>query len=132
MPDYVTDAVPGAKLRSATPADSLMHVNDDGTVTIPAHVQVVGCGETFCFRSPRLHGWAVVGSSVVVMADPPRAARVAIREEMARQRRVIQRWTPGRAYDHHRREMDYWREADALAAREATDATHNQPVPQRP
>lgn len=72
---------------------NIVHFTDDGTITIPEHVQVFDRDGTYWFRHGNPQRWiAMISGSDMVAGDPARAAHVVIREEMARQRRPIGRW----------------------------------------
>lgn len=101
--NYVTDARPGARIRPARDEDALTHIDDDGTMTIPEDVEVIEYDGGFWFRTPRLRGWAAInGHSPVMGKDIARSAHVVIHEEMARQHRIIPRWTQARANENKR------------------------------
>lgn len=108
----VRDAVPGAKSRPPTDADTMLHINDDGTVTIPADVEVIELDGYLWFHTPRLRGWNGVHPSSPIMSDPSRSIGVAIREELARTGRTVTLWTQANADTARIMELAHWREAD--------------------
>lgn len=113
----VRDAVPGAKSRPPTDADTMLHIHDDGTVTIPSDVEVIELDGRLWFRTPHLRGWNGVHPSSPTMGDPSRSIGVAIREELARTGRTVTRWTQADADVARTRELAYWREADGAYRR---------------
>lgn len=110
--EWVCDAVPGARQRPAADTDACMHVNDDGTVTIPPDVEVVeveGDDAVLWFRCPRLRGWAGHHKQSPIMADPSRSLVVAVAEELERQGRTVTRWSMAQANAARDAEIARWR-----------------------
>ena len=92
MSDHTVTELDGTR-RSARPNDAMLHVNDDGTVTIPADVQVFEYHNgILAFRSPHLRGWANLNPySPIVFEGGRRFVRDAVLEELARQGRELGR-----------------------------------------
>jgi hypothetical protein len=81
---------PGGKRRLARPSDTVLRINEDGTVTIPDDVEVYETGPWLAFRTDRLLGWADLGSnSPIVFDGGRRRVRDAVIEELARQGRGL-------------------------------------------
>ena len=80
---------PDGTHRRAQPEDSVMNVNEDGTVTIPADVDVYEIHGTLSFRTNRLQGWAVHNPDSRIMAGKRRTLREEVVAELARQDRSL-------------------------------------------
>lgn len=86
MSDMVRE--PDGARRLPTPTDTLMHVNDDGTVTIPADVEVYEVDGHLWLRADRLEGWAsVAADSSIVLPGKDLNAKEAVLTELSRQGR---------------------------------------------
>lgn len=69
--------------------DSVLHINEDGTVTIPEDVDVYEIHGTLSFRTNRLKGWAVHNPGSRIMAGDQRTLREEVVAELARQGRGL-------------------------------------------
>lgn len=92
----VHDAIPGVQSRRPTDADAMLDIHEDGTVTIPADVEVIELDGYLWLHTPRLRGWNGVHPSSPIMSDPSRPIGVAIREELTRTGRTVTTVDSGR------------------------------------
>lgn len=84
---WVTE--PDGTRRRGQAEDNMLIINEDGTVTIPTHVDVHEVHGTLSFRTDRLQGWAVHNPDSRIMVGERRTLREEVVAELARQGRSL-------------------------------------------